>query len=229
VEVILASQLRISSYPTLVLAGPDGKILSTILGYKEAGEFYESLQRALAFVTSPDWMQRDLQQASKWIQSGNYARAIASLKTIIEDGRDRPVQTSAERLLVELEQRAAQRVTKARELENRGQSVDAIEALTEITRLFPGLQAAKEAADLVGRLAQKPEVRSQQRGRRARELLAQAREFYKNREYIPCLDRCEILVASYGDMAEGQEGAQILNEMKSNPAWMQNAADTMSD
>src|SRR5579862_9843113 len=53
IDVQLASQLQIASYPTLVLAAPDGKILGRVVGYKEAGEFYESLQRVLASVSSP--------------------------------------------------------------------------------------------------------------------------------------------------------------------------------
>ena len=229
VEVLLASQLQISSYPTLVLAGPDGKILARVVGYKEAADFYESLQRVLAAVSSPDWMQRDLQIAGKWIQSGNYAMAIAALKTILDDGKNRPVQASAEKLLQGLEQKAAERLVKAKELESKGKSSEAIETLTDTIRVFPGLQASNEAAELVTKIALTPEIRNQQRSKRARELLAQAREFYKNREYIPCLDRCEVLVGSYGDMAEGQEASQIVGEIKNNPEWLQNAADTMSD
>src|SRR5437588_11188874 len=90
VEVQLASALRIASFPTIVLAGSDGRILNTLVGYKEAGEFHESLQRALALVATPDWMQRDLQMASKWMQTGNFARAIAALKPITDDSQDRP-------------------------------------------------------------------------------------------------------------------------------------------
>ena len=94
VQTFLASNLQISSYPTIVLAGPDGTILGTIVGYKEAGEFHEKLQRVLASVTSPDWMQRDLQMAAKWMESGNYAQAIAVLRPIINNSKGRPVQQS---------------------------------------------------------------------------------------------------------------------------------------
>src|SRR5207244_9517894 len=118
---------------------------------------------------------------------------------------------------------------KASELHDKGSSAEAVDALSETLRIFPGLQAAKEASELMTKLAQSPEVRNQQRGKRARELLAQAKDFYKNREYIPCLDRCEWLVGSYGDMAEGQEAAQIVSEIKNNPEWLQSAADIMSD
>ncbi len=229
VEVTLANQLRISSYPTVVMAGPDGKILNTVIGYKEAGDFHDTLQRALARITSPDWMQRDLQLAQKWTQAGEYARAVSALKTILDDGKGWPVQVSADKLLKELEVKAGERLAKAKELQTKGQFGEAIETLSETMRIFPGLPAAKEASDLMVKIAQGPEIRNQQRGKRARELLIQAKDFYKSREYIPCLDRCEILVGSYGDMAEGQEASVLVTEIKANPEWMQGAADTMSD
>jgi thioredoxin-like negative regulator of GroEL len=229
VEAGLASKLQIASYPTIVLAGPDGTILGTMVGFKEAPEFHENLQRVLAQVTSPDWMQRDLGMAAGWMKTGNYARAIAALKTIVDDGKGRPVQASAAKLLADLEQKAAERLLKAKELENKGRTSDAIESLTETIRVFPSLQASKDAADRLAKFAQSPDIRNQQRGKRARELLVQAKEFYKNREFIPCLDRCEVLVGSYGDLAEGQEGSQIVSEIKNNPEWLQSAADVMSD
>ena len=229
VEVQLASTLRISSYPTVVMARPDLQIISTLVGYKEAGEFHENLQRALASISSPDWMQRDLNLAIKSIQNNDYARAIPALRSIVEDGKGRPVQASAEKLLKDLEKKGAERVAKAKELQALGQPGPAVEALTETMRLYPGLQAAKDASDLVTKIAQSPEIRNQQRGKRAGELLVQAKDFYKNREYIPCLDRCEVLVGSYGDLAEGLEAAQLVNEIKNNPEWLQSAADTMSD
>jgi thioredoxin-like negative regulator of GroEL len=229
VDVKLASDLRISSYPTIVLASPDGTIVSTVVGYKDSGDFHEVLQRALATVASPDWMQRDLQLAAQCIQKGQYARAVSTLKSIAEEGKGRPVQGSAEKLLAQLEQLAGQRLVRAREMQARGQVPEAVETVTETIRLFPGLDATKEAADLLSRLVQNSEIRQQQRSKRARELLAQATDFYKNREHVPCLDRCEVLVGSYGDLEEGQEASGILGEIKNNPEWLQSAADVMSD
>jgi thioredoxin-like negative regulator of GroEL len=229
IEVALASQMRITAYPTVVLAGPEGKIIQIIVGYKEANDFHENLQRALATVTVPDWMQRDLQLATKLIQGGDYARAIAALKTILEDGKGRPAQANAEKLLKDLEQKAAEGLAKAKELQDKSRMAEAMETLTETMRVFPGTQAAKEASELMIRIAQGPEIRNQQRTKRARELLAQAKDFYSNREYVPCLDRCEVLVGTYGDMEEGQQAAQIVGEIKSNPEWLQGAIETMRD
>ena len=84
---------------------------------------------------------------------------------------------------------------------------------------------------MVTRLARRArKSATNKRGKRARELLVQAKDFYKNREFIPCLDRCEVLAASYGDMQEGQEALLIVNEIKGNPEWLQiPPPTTMSD
>src|SRR5206468_7543564 len=47
-EPTLAQMLQITSYPTIVIGGPDGTIIGTVVGYKEATEFHGILQRALA-------------------------------------------------------------------------------------------------------------------------------------------------------------------------------------
>jgi len=62
-----------------------------------------------------------------------------------------------------------------------------------------------------------------------RELLAQAQDFYKSKDYIPCLDRCEIILANYGDLPEGQQAFALASEIKNNPEWLQAAADVMTD
>jgi thioredoxin-related protein len=225
----LAQFLRITSYPTVVLASSDGRILVTLEGYHEVSPFHENLQRALASVTPPEWMQRDLQNATKWAASGDYVRAIPALRGIIEDGKARPLQISAQKLLDEIEQRAAERVAKAKQMQERGQTFEAAELLTDTTRLFPGLAASRDASEQLARLAQNTAYRAHQRGRRAKELLTQAQDFYRTKDYIPCLDRCDILVGQFGDTTEGQEAAVLSQEIKANPEWLQNATDTLAD
>lgn len=225
----LVSALRIHSFPTLVLAGPDGKILHTLEGFQEAPKLLEMLHRVIISTTNPDWMVRDYQLALKLTGAGEYARAIALLRNILEDGSSRPIQGSAQKLLADMEYRALERVTHARQFSDRGQTPQAIQMLSEAIRDFPGLQATREATDLMARMAQNPEIRSHQRLRRAQDLLTQAKEYYKNRDYFLSLDRCEALVNGYPDLSEGQEGAQLANEIKNNPDLLQNACDSLSD
>jgi tetratricopeptide (TPR) repeat protein len=228
-DVQLTTTLRISSYPTIVLAAPDGRILGTVEGFQEAPVFQENLNRVLATLAPPEWMQRDLASATKWFSAGDYARAIPALKTILEDGKSRPIQAKAEKLLKEIEQKAAERLARAQQFKEKGQVSEALETITETLRVFPGAPASKDAAELLAKLVQDPDLRTQHRSKRAKDLLAQAQEYYRNKEYIPCLDRCEVLLAHYGDMTEGTEATALLAEIKNNPEWLQTAADTMSD
>jgi thioredoxin-related protein len=225
----LADALHIQSYPTLVLAAPDGKILGTLEGYMEAPRFQEQLRRVLAGLSNPEWMTRDYQEAAKAIAASDYARAIALLKSIAEDGKNRPVQVKAGQLLNDLEQQAAGRLVHARQLDDKGQTSEAITTLSELLRVFAGTQAATEAGQLLTTLAAKPEVKTQIRVRRARELLAQAREDYRTQQYLCCLDRCEVLGASYADLPEGVEAGQLAAEIKNNPEWLQLACETLTE
>jgi thioredoxin-like negative regulator of GroEL len=228
-EASLARDLRIQNYPTIVLAAPDGRILGTFEGFQEAARLTEYLQRALASVANPEWMVRDYQAAAKAIAASDYARAIALLKSISEDGKDRPIQVKSRQLLQDMEQQATGRLTRAHQQEDKGSTLEAMETLTELVRLFAGTQAAAEAGQMLSTLAAKPEIKNVQRTRRARELLAQAREDYRTQQYLCCLERCEVLAGSYADLPEGSEAIQLASEIKNNPEWMRRACDDLSD
>src|SRR5262249_2118017 len=53
-NAVLAEALHIHSYPTMVLAAPDGKILGTLEGYMDVGRLQEHLQRILAGLSNPE-------------------------------------------------------------------------------------------------------------------------------------------------------------------------------
>ena len=112
-EAALARELRLQTYPTIVLAAPDGRILGTFEGVQEAARLKEYLQRAIASVANPEWMVRDYKAAANAIAASDYARAIYLLKSISEDGKDRPMQLKAKQLLQDLEQQAAGRLARA--------------------------------------------------------------------------------------------------------------------
>src|SRR5256885_6051377 len=82
--------------------------------------------------------------------------------------------------------------TLFRSMEDRGQSFEAVEALTETIRIFPGLQAAKEASDRVAKLVQTPSIRNQHRGKRAHELLRS--EEHTSELQSPCNLVCRLLL-----------------------------------
>ena len=227
----LADMLNISQFPTMLLAGADGKIVDTMIGYMDVPQFLEKLQRVLPAATNTDWMLADYQQAQKWVAASEYAMAIGALRKIVADGQSRPVQVNSKKLLAEIEKKAGERMTKAQAQTDEGKTTDAIQTLTEIMRDFPGLTLTKEASDLVARLAQNesPDSKNQTRSKRAKDLLAQAKEFHKTKEYTLCIDRCSVLLRNYGDLEEGQEAALLYSEIKNNPEWLQNACTTFGD
>ena len=94
----MTESLRIQAYPTMIIAATDGKILAFVEGYQDAKPLTDHLQRSLA-VQTPDWMARDFQEASKAIGTGEYAKAVSLLKNVLEDGKDRPVQTKSKAVL----------------------------------------------------------------------------------------------------------------------------------
>jgi thioredoxin-like negative regulator of GroEL len=228
-EPRLTEVLQISSYPTVVLADAERKILGTMEGYQEAARFQEHLARALARVANPEWMVRDYQEAVKAFGTPDYAKAVTLLKGVLEDGKNRPVQEKARQLLGTIEKQAAGKLARARQLSDKGQTTEAVAALTELVRLYAGTQEADTAGQLLTQLVKAPEVREKQRSQRARELLAQAREDYRTKQYVCCLDRCEVLASSYGDLPEANEALQLAAEIKGNPEWMQSACDSLAE
>lgn len=225
----LTEALHIQSFPTLVLADPEGKIIGTVEGFVEADRFHEQLQKVLASVQNPEWMSRDFQEAAKAMAASDFTRAVALLKSITEDKKDRPIQLKARQVLSELEEQAAGRLAHARTLEDKGQTSEGIEVLTGLVRNYAGTPAATEGGQMLAAWSAKPEIKARERTRRARELLAQAREDYRSQAYLCCLDRCESLISGYADLAEAAEAAQLAAEIKGNPDWMRQACDTLSD
>jgi thioredoxin-like negative regulator of GroEL len=228
-EAATVQKLRITSYPTLVLAAPDKRILHTLEGYQETDKLNDKLQWALSQLAPPEWMSRDLHNATKWAAAGEFTRAIPPLRNLLEEPKARPLHAQAEKLLHEIEQKASQRLDQAKQLSDQGKTSDAIETLTDTIRTFAGLEATRIAAARLASMVKSPEVQNQHRTRKARELLGQARDFYQSKDYIPCLDRCELLVAGFGDLPEGQDASKLANDIKSNPEWLQGACDVMGE
>jgi predicted Zn-dependent protease len=132
-------------------------------------------------------------------------------------------------MLSDLEQQAATRLAGAKQLQERGQTTEAMDKLAELLRLYAGTPAAAEGGQLLSALAARTDMQGPERSRKARELLAQAREDYRNRQYLCCIDRCEVLASNYEDLPEGGEAVRLLAEIKSNPDWLRQACDTLGD
>jgi tetratricopeptide (TPR) repeat protein len=224
----LTEALRIQAYPTMIIAAADGKILAFLEGYQDAGPLHDHLQRALA-VQTPDWMARDFQEASKAIAAGQYATAVSLLRKVLEDGKDRPVQTKAKAVLDEIEQQAAGRLVRVKQLEDKGQYPEAMDLLTELISRYAGTQPAADGAKMLTTLAERPEFKTNQRTRRAKDLLAQAREAFTAKHYSDALEFCEILETTYKDLPEGKQGAELAGDVRSSPDKLAAACERLNE
>jgi thioredoxin-related protein len=228
-EPNLAKALKVQVYPTLVLAGPDGKIHNFIEGYLEPERFAEHLKRAVAASTTTDWMARDFNEASKAIGAGDYPRAVGLLKGLIREAGEKPVGIKAKDVLDGVEKQAAGKLIRAKELEERGYSPEAMDALAEVLKTYAGTQAAADAANLMAGIADKPETREKQRSRQARDLLALAKDDFRAGRYYECLQRTEQLSLAFADRPESKEGASLASEIRGNPERLAAACEQMND
>lgn len=224
----LVEVLRVRAYPTLVFAAPDGRILKNIEGFQTATQFQDSMQRVLAGMT-PEPGTRDYELAQKRIGENNFAQAIPALQRAMEESKSGPVYTNSKNLLDQLEQRAAERIRGAKQLHDEGKSAEAMKVVADAARDFPGLQATRNVGDMLASLAQHTNSPKTQRDRVAQVLLAQARDHYRSQDFLICLDRCETLVAQYGDLQEGKDAYALATEIKKNPEWMQKACNHLID
>lgn len=228
-EPALAKALKVQVYPTMVLAGPDGKIHGFIEGYLDADRLAEHLKRAGAASTTADWMARDYNEASKAIGVGDYPRAVSLLKGIIREAGEKPVGVKSKEVLDGVEQQAAGRLVRAKDLEQKGFTPEAMDALADLMKGYAGTTAAADAATLMAGLADKPETRERQRVRQARELLAMAKEEFRTGRYYDCLQKSEQLTAVFADRPESKEGAALAAEIKNNPDRLAAACEQMNE
>jgi thioredoxin-like negative regulator of GroEL len=229
----LAEALRVEYYPTLVFASAEGKILGYQQGFIEAGALQDRLTKlfftsAVAGGGAPN-PNREIEEAKKAIAVGDYPRAIALLKPVAETAKEAAVQNQARQLMQDMEKQAAGRCAEARQLVENGKVTQAVETVTELVRVYPGTKAAREGGQLLVTLASRVVPHENSRSRIARELLDQAREDYRRRQYLACLDCCENLIANYSDLNESAEAGKLATEIKANPEYIKQACEQMGE
>jgi len=227
-EPNLANALKVQVYPTMVLAGADGKIHAFIEGYLEADRLHEQLKRAITTSTTTDWSGRDFDQATKALASGDYPRAVSLLKGIVKETGTKPIGAKAKQILDDVEKVAAGRLARAKELEARGFTQEAVDTLADAVKTYAGTQAASDAATLMTGMAARPEIQEKLRARSARDLLAQAREEFRAGRFHDCLQKCEQLAAAYGELPEGKEAKALGEDIRGNPERLAIACDEMN-
>lgn len=228
-EANLVQALRVQMYPTTVIAGADGKIHAFLSGYVTVDQLKDNANRAVLAVTTPDWVARDLQEANKAIAASDNTRAVSLLKGIVTEAKDSPARVKASQVLAEVEQSAADRLARAKTLEDRGETSAAMDTLAGILKGYAGTNAANDAAGRLAGLASKSEHRDRFRTDRARDLLAQAREEFKTGRFADCLEHCDHLAAFYPDLSEGKDSVSLGMQIKTDPERMAAACDQLND
>jgi thioredoxin-like negative regulator of GroEL len=230
-EPKIAQALRISNYPTMILAAPNGNILSVIEGYMEASKLLDHLEKFVIAgpAVNADALAREYQSAGKALALGDIPRGIALLRAVIRDGAGLPIQATASEKLREVERQAEGQLAQARELDRRGESLQAMEVLNNLIRNYPDTAAEREGKSLAASLSIKPDSKNQQRSRRAGELLAQAKEEYRTQQFCGCLEKCELIAANYSDLPEGTEASRLVAEIKRDPEYLSKACQNLND
>lgn len=227
-EPNLAKALKVQLYPTVVLAGPDGKIHAFIEGYVEADRLAEHMKRAITTTTTTDWAARDFEQATKALAAAEYPRAVSLLRGITREAANKPIGVKSQQVLDDVERLAAKSLAQAKELENRGLTQEAMDALAELVKTYAGTNAAADATTHMTGLAAKPETQQKLRTRAARDLLATAKEQFRTNKFYDCLQHCDQLAVAYAELPEAKEAASLATEIKNNPERLAVACDQMN-
>ncbi|MCS6978131.1 MAG: thioredoxin family protein [Gemmatales bacterium] len=228
-EKRLVEVLQLQGYPTLIVAGPDGRILKTLEGYVDAARLREQLGDALAALDNPQWMVNAQQEAVRLVQTGEYPKAVVLLKSVLEDDRQRPVQVLAKRQLQEIENHARRELAQIHSQAERVDPLQTVDRLEALMARYAGTQAALDASAWHAKLIERPEVKTARRRREAAEMLAQARRDFDAQHHLCCLDRCAVLATQYGDLPEGAEAYRLLEAIKANPQWLKAASERLAD
>jgi thioredoxin-like negative regulator of GroEL len=109
-----------------------------------------------------------------------------------------------------------------------GKVVAFLEGYQEPRVLADHLQQAL-TSDAARAVADRPEAKAVDRSRRAKDLLAQAREAVGNEKYSTALDLCEILETNYSDLSEGKEAAELAVRILSSPDKLTRACESMNE
>ena len=154
---------------------------------------------------------------------------MSLLKGVIREAGEKPVGIKAKEVLDGVEKQAAGRLARAKELEDKGYTPEAMDTLADLMKTFAGTHAASDAATVMAGIADKPETREKQRARQARDVLALAKEELRTKRFYDCLQHCEQLSLAFADRAESKEAVSIASEIKSHPERLAVACEQMNE
>lgn len=174
-------------------------------------------------------MLEEFKRASQAVARSEFSRAVPLLKSLTEDQGKLPAQVKAAEMLRDVEKQAADRMVLLKEAMGKDQVPEAIRLAEDLVRRFEGTSSASEAAPLLGALGTRLNERERERMKGARALLDAAREDSRAAQWLPCLLRCEELIARFSELPECTEASDLANQIKNNPERMQQVCDGLPD
>jgi len=230
----LVQALKIEKFPTVVLAGPNGRILGTKDAALDPAELLGFLRNAGAekpsappTTTTGDPHEKTVAEARAALAESNFNHAVELLQSVIKDSRRSPSQARAAEILKDVEQQAEGRLQQGLKLQADGKQQEAYQILNEVSKLFAGTKAGMEAGPAAAKLLGQLDTRTQDRARIARDIMVLAREDFRLEQYLSCLDRCEMLAQDFADLPEASEANQLSGGIKNHPEWLQKVCDAI--
>jgi hypothetical protein len=295
--------LGIQSFPTMVVASPEGRIIEVHKGYLEAGPMGAMLNRAIAklhasptapavaaappapkpedkapAVTTaapkepvpaktaasvkevptpeppiasadpvlsppappipgmpaerglePAWMAETFKKANDAVGRSEYSKAIPLIRQLVQEDAHWPTQARAVSLYRDIERKATEQLTKVKEAEVNNHITDAIALARELVAQFDGTETAAETLTLLSSLNSRVDEKDRERMKTAGLMLVMAKADFRANQYLPCLLRCEEILAHYADLHEASEAGELAEQIKNNPERLQLICDNLPE
>jgi thioredoxin-related protein len=206
-EAALTQMLKVTLYPTTVLAGADGTIHTYVAGYVGVEKFLDPLVRTRELVVAETKLTTDFATASAATKRGEYAKAIPSLQRLALVAKGKPLEKQANDLLDEIERSADARALLVERLPADEQRA----AWVSVASLFPGTVAATRAEQRAQSLSANARILTPIR---AASVLTAARELQKAGEYAGALTMCDTLSRTDEAVAAKQLADEIRSDAK---------------
>ncbi|QEL18816.1 tetratricopeptide repeat protein [Limnoglobus roseus] len=218
-ETTLVKTLKIQLYPTTVLAGADGTIHAFVQGYVAVDQFKEQLKRTTDLVAGDTKSFHEMAEVTAAIKAGEYAKALPLLQRLAIVSKGKAAEPRVSELLTEVEKVAAARLTRANSLLSAGKNDDAVAALNDVVKVFPGTTASSRAeSHLIALGANKLDRVAI--SLRAPTLMTAARDLARAGAYSEALDVCQLL----GTTSEAKAAQTLASEIKTDPTRLAVAA-----
>ena len=227
----IVNALKLRNFPTLVYADCEGKILASNEGYIESAQMLAVLEKLVGSQRCHDWMKGAFKEAKKAQFDHDYSRSMAILRVIIGDGGKIALQKEAQCMLMDMEKQAALKAIMANKLADSGKVSDAIEAASDVVKLFGGTLAAQEGGQLLARLASRSvtETNAGDRVSNSKYLLGLVDLKKEARCFGSTLDILDQVQADFPDSEEGKQAREQALSIRMDPEKLKLAADQMAE